>query len=186
MFKMVKGKVKEVKGELVYCFFNYFVCNLPFWPMRRFFYIIAGMKIGKGSRILRKTIIVSPSHIVIGDRTYVNERCFLDGRSEITIGSDVTIAVYSKLISSGHDIDDEQFEYQGNRIVIEDNVVIFADSTVLAGAFIHRGCVIAAKSLVPRGEYKELSMYAGVPATFVRERISKAIYRQDTWHPLFR
>lgn len=173
-------------NELRYVFINYFVTYIPFWPIRRMLYILAGMKIGKGSRILQRTIVVSPNHISIGDRTYINENCFLDGRDGILIGDDVTIAIYSKLITGGHDIDDDDFSYKGLPITIDDHCAVFADSVVLGGAVLQKGCIVSAKSLVRKGCYKNNSVYGGVPARFIRKRESTCNYRQDKWHPILR
>lgn len=178
--------ISELKEEIIYIFLNYFVCNVPFWPFRKFCYLLFGMKIGKGSRILMKVKVVSPNRISIGKRTYINEMCFLDGRSGIEIGSDVTIAIYSKLISGGHYINDENFAYHGEKIVIQDHVAIFADSILLGGAYIESGCVFSAKSLIRKGRYEKKGLYAGNPAKRIKTRDCGLNYKQDFWHPIFR
>lgn len=104
----------------------------------------------------------------------------------VTIGSNVTIAVYTKLITGGHRIDDDIFAYHGERIEIGDHVAIFADSIVLGGAVIEDGCVFSARSLVRRGIYGKSGIYAGNPARLVRKRKSALSYKQDTWHPVMR
>lgn len=179
-------KIIQHLSDILYVFTNYFVCNIPFWPVRKLIYQIRGLKIGKGSRILMKVVIVSPKGIRIGDNTIINEHCFIDGRGGVSIGSNVTIAVYSKLITGSHNIDDGQFSYTNDSIVIEDNVAVFADSVVLGGAHLRRGCVISAKSLVRKGEYEEFSIYGGNLAGYIRKRKSDNIYQQDKYHPLFR
>ncbi|MBP5528601.1 MAG: acyltransferase [Lachnospiraceae bacterium] len=178
--------IKEICKNLIYIFINYFITYIPFWPLRKLLYLICGMKIGKGSRILMGTKIDGSSKIRIGKRTIVNENCFLDGRSGLTIGDDVTVAVYSRLISGGHFIDDEDFAYHGDEIIIGNNVAIFSGCTVLAGANIEDGCVFSAMSLVRKGTYKKKGIYAGNPAKYIRDRECSLNYKQDYWHPILR
>ena len=178
--------LKKIIDELIYIFLNYFVCNIPIWFIRKFFYKSLGMKIGKGSRILMKTIIVHPWKIVIGENTYINEKCFLDGRGKLNIGSNVSIAIYSKIITAYHDINDNDFIYREEPINISDNVVIFANSIILAGVQLQRGCVISADSLVNRGTYVERGIYAGNSAKYIGIRKTDANYVLDKWHPWFR
>ncbi len=54
-------------------------------------------------------------------------------------------------------------------IVIEDDVWIGANCVLLDGAIVRRGCVVAAGSIV-RGELAEYGVYAGNPASRLRER----------------
>lgn len=175
----------EQKNDIVFCFNNYFINCIPFWPVRRFFYCLQGMKIGKKSRILMKTHIVAPQNIIIGDNTYVNEYCLLDGRGGITIGDNVTIALHSKLITGGHDIDDD-FSYKEDRIYIGNHVAIFSACVILSGALIEEGCVFSAGAIVRKGKYRKNGLYAGNPAKYIRERKSKLNYEQNFWHPIFR
>ena len=148
-------KLRSILQEIKYIILNYFVCNIPIWAIRKFFYRLFGMKIGKGSRILMKTIVISPQKIEIGEYTFVNERCFLDARNGSTIGDNTTIAVYSKLLTRAHAIDSEDFEAIGDKIVIGNNVALFTASVVLGGAKIEDGCVFSALSLVRKGQYKK-------------------------------
>lgn len=177
---------KRYLDEIIFIFTNYILCNIPLWPVRKFFYRLQGLKIGTGSRIMMKTRVVYPQGIRIGKHTYINENCFLDGRSGIEIGDNVTIAIYSKLITGGHSVDDDNFEYKGGKIVIEDHVVVFADSVVLGGAYLKRGSAFSAKSLVRKGIYEESGIYGGNPAAYIRQRKSNLKYNQDSWHPFFR
>ncbi len=178
--------IKKIRDEFIYIFVNYFICNIPFWPIRKIFYKLVGVKIGKKSRILMKTKIIYPWRLVVGDYTIINENCYLDARGKIKIGSNVTIAVFSKLITGYHDIDKENFDYAEDTIIIRDNVAIFANCIVLAGANIKSGVVVSALSLVCRGDYEANGIYAGNPAKYIRRRESTAKYIQNSWQPWFR
>ncbi len=182
----MKKKVGAILDELVFIFCNYIVCNIPIWAIRKFLYQMLGMHIGHGSRLLMKVKVVHPWKISVGRYSIINEECFLDGRGGVTIGDNVTVAIYSKLITGYHNIDDDRFSYRSEGIRIEDNTVIFANSIILGGTLLKHGCVIASMSLVRKGSYKENGFYAGVPAKYIRQRCSKSGYIQDDWMPIFR
>ena len=165
--------------EIEYIFLNCIVCNIPFWAIRKICYKLLGMKIGKGSRIFMSCRVYHPAGISLGDYTFVNECCYLDGRGGISIGSNVTIATYTKLITGSHYIDDDTFGYRDDSIIIEDNAAVFSGSVVLGGATIRKGCVISAMSLVRKGDYKKLGIYGGNPIIYIRDRRSQADYKQS-------
>lgn len=123
--------------------------------------------------------IYAPEKIKIGNNSWVNEYCYLDGRGGIEIGSNVTIATFTKLITGTHNIDSEAFEYMDAPIQIKDNCAVFSDSIVLGGSVLEQGCVISAKSLVRKGLYEEKGIYGGNPAKFIRHRKSNSNYTQN-------
>lgn len=182
----MKYFIKERLKELRYIIYNYFVCYIPFWPLRKMFYLVGGMKIGKHSRILMKTIVVSPSSITIGERSIINEMCMLDGRANLFIGDDVSISIFTHLITGSHNMSSNDFEYSGAPIYISKNVWIGASSTILGGSILHEGCVIGAGSTVIRGEYLHNGVYSGVPAIYVKKRELESGYKLGIWKPWFR
>jgi len=183
------GKVsllRECVRDAMYIMTNNIIAYIPVWIIRKKYYQLCGMKIGKGSRILMGTIILAPEKIEIGERTFINEKCFLDGRGGLKIGNDVTVAVFSKIITGAHNIDDDDFSYVTSPVSIGDNVAIFADCVVLGGAQIQNGCVFSAASVVKKGEYISNKVYAGNPISYIRERKAKCEYKQDSWRPILR
>ena len=131
------------------------------------------------------SIIVNPWKIKIGDNTIINEYCFLDGRGKLNIGSNVSVAIYSKIITASHDINSNNFAYIEEEVIIEDNVAIFADSIILPGTIIKSGNVIAAGSVVKKGTYSDVGIYAGNPAKYIKER-NITNYTITPWKPWFR
>lgn len=75
--------------NLIYIFVNYFVNYIPVWTIRKLIYRCVGMKIGKGTRINMRCVILAPWKIRIGENTMINEYTLLDGRGglilEITV-----------------------------------------------------------------------------------------------------
>lgn len=170
-----------------YVFCNEIVASIHFWKIRKFFYKKMGMQIGENSRILRKTIIVSPRNIVIGDNVYINEYCYLDGRGGISIGDNTSISVYSYINTGYHDINDSDFAYVKKPVIIENNVFIGSHGIVLAGAKLSAGNVVCAGSVMKSGIYPTNGIYSGIPAVRVGERKGDAVhYNLGEWRPWFR
>ncbi len=184
--KKILRIVYKLLLEIEYVFLNNIVCYIPLWEIRKVIYIILGMKIGKGSRIMMKTIVWMPHKIKIGQNTIINENCYLDGRGNINIGDNVTIATYSKLITGSHNIDDDSFSYVASPINISNNVAVFSDCVVLGGSKIENGCVFSAKSLIRKGIYNERGVYGGNPAKYIRRRKTSVNYEQEKLRLLFR
>jgi acetyltransferase-like isoleucine patch superfamily enzyme len=115
--------------------------------------------------------------ITIGRRCSVNPYSVLYGHGGLSIGDNVRIATHVVIIPANHIFDrtDVPITDQGGSklgIVIEDDVWIGANTTILDGAHISRGCVIGAGSVV-RGTTEPFGVYAGAPAKLLRSRIQQ-------------
>ncbi|MCA9368957.1 hypothetical protein KC721_01540, partial [Candidatus Woesebacteria bacterium] len=70
--------LEAVTGFLWWC-----VGFIPSHMIRKFFYRLFGMKIGKGGAIHMMARIYDPRHISIGDDTIIGEKATLDGRKQL-------------------------------------------------------------------------------------------------------
>lgn len=111
------------------------------------FYRVVGMNIGKSSRILMSTKVQGWNHISIGDHTYVNSYCHLDGRGRLTIGNYVNISNYSVIISAGHDMKSETFAYRTGEVCIDDLCWIGSRAMILNRFHLAPGAVLSAGSV---------------------------------------
>jgi virginiamycin A acetyltransferase len=109
-------------------------------------------------------------NIEIGDNTYVNSGTVLYSSNGIKIGNYVLIGPNCSIVPTGHEFRDRDqniknqgFGHSKGGIVIEDDVWIGANVTILDGAYIKRGAVIGANSLI-LGTIEENSVNYGVPA----------------------
>jgi acetyltransferase-like isoleucine patch superfamily enzyme len=96
------------------------------------------------------------------------------GTGGLKIGNDVRIATHVVITPAGHVFDkkDIPIRLQGvemKGIVIEDDVWIGANATILDGVIIGRGCVIGAGSVVTKS-LPEYSVAVGVPARVIYKR----------------
>lgn len=66
----------------------------------------------------------------------INEKCHLDARGGIIIHNNVSISIYTVLITGSHNAQSPTFEFLEMPIHIEDNVWIGARSILLPGSYL--------------------------------------------------
>jgi len=112
--------------------------------------------------------------IRIGNNSAISAFSFIGGAGGVSIGNDVIMGQWVSFHPENHNYDsiDLPIRLQGvNRkgIVVGDDCWIGAKVTLLDGAHVGKGCVIAAGAVV-RGEIPPYSIAAGVPARVVKSR----------------
>lgn len=114
--------------------------------------------------------------VIIGENSYVNSGTVIYTGNGVCIGKDVLIAANCTIAPVDHEfrsrekkIVEQRFRSGKGGIVISDDVWIGANTVVLDGARIAKGCVIGAGSVV-KGELEEYGMYAGNPLAKIGER----------------
>lgn len=132
---------------------------------------------GGNLTIQNDAVFTDPESTFIGNDVYINFHCvFMSAPSAvIRIGNHVLIGPNSTFITVNHAIDhisssiDTSKKYVNAPIVIEDNVWIGANVTVLPGVVIHTGAVVGAGSTVTH-DVPSNTIVAGVPAKVIRKR----------------
>src|SRR3989338_6959282 len=114
--ELTKKEIMDKAGNRVYSILLDFqlmllrwVGHVPFHSMRLFCYEIAGVTIGKGSRIHMWCNFFEPQNITIGEDTIIGDHAFLDGRDKLTIGNHVDIASSVMILNGKHDINSNDF-----------------------------------------------------------------------------
>lgn len=150
--------------------------NIPSHHVRRFFYRLGGVKIGKGSALHMGIRFYNPSNISIGEDSIIGEGTVLDGRGKLAIGNHVDIATEVMILNSEHDVNAEHFAATESvtiePVLIEDYVFIGARAIILPGVTIKRGAVVGAGGVVTK-DVEENIIVGGVPARPIGERKSK-------------
>jgi len=167
---MIKHKI--INGIIL--MMNAWGNNIPSRHFRRFVYKRMGAKIGN-SFIFRKTEILEPQKLLIGNNVSVGWHCLLDARGGITIADNVNISSYVKIISAGHDINDPEFKGLTKPVIIDNNVWLATGCTILMGVHINEGSVIAAGAVVTR-DVEPFAVVGGIPARKISKRNHQISY----------
>lgn len=115
-------------------------------------------------------------NVEIGENSFINSGCVLYSGNGIKIGSNVLIAANCTLAPVNHayelkdkTIIEQRFKPSKGGIIIEDDVWIGAGVVILDGAFIKKGSVIGAASIV-NITTEEFGIYAGNPLKLIKYR----------------
>ena len=179
--------LSEILDKIVVRLANYFidfwlmilswVTWCPFWFFRKTFFLISGVKIGRGSKIHTGCLFFNPAGVSIGNDSIIGFRAFLDGRAPLKIGNHVDLASEVMIYSSEHEIHSNDMRVKDQPVTIGDYVFIGPRAIILPGVKIGRGAVVAAGAIVTK-DVAEKAIVAGVPAKKIGERkLKKLNYR---------
>ena len=132
------------------------------------------VKIGPYSTLLGAPISNLGEGIRFGANSAVDAYSFIGSAGPITVGENVIMGQHVCFHPENHNFDrtDVPIKSQGTTrlgITIEDDVWVGANVTFLDGAYVGRGAVIGAGSLV-RGKIPPYSIAVGSPAKVIRTR----------------
>jgi acetyltransferase-like isoleucine patch superfamily enzyme len=136
------------------------------------------IKIGSNCHLMHGVLIVTyGGDIKIGNYSSVNPYSILYGSGGLTIGDDVRIAAHVVIVTSNHNFIDTEtpIRRQGitkKGVVIEDDVWIGTNVTILDGVIIEKGSVIAAGSVVNKNIIRG-DIVAGIPAKKIKNRYNE-------------
>ena len=130
--------------------------------------------LGRSVLIQRGCIIAGAENLNIGDHVFINANCMLNAEGGLSIGANTKIGPYTTIWTSNHNFTnpDIPFRLQGSTfapVIIDEDVWIGAQVTVLAGVHIHQSAVVAAGSVVTK-DVPAYSVVGGNPAKIIRMR----------------
>lgn len=120
----------------------------------------------------RAVYFYQPSRIFLGKNVYLAYGSVLIANGEIRLEDDVMIAPYGVLSSGEHTRKAGSFRrgpVSAEPIRVGRGTWIGTHSSVLTGAVIEEGCIVAANACVTRGIIPKDSLAAGVPAKVIRK-----------------
>lgn len=109
-----------------------------------------------------------PSNLVIGKNFMINRNSYLDTNGKIVIGNYVSISLNCSVLTVSHSGLHHEIDVFAP-VVIKDHCLIYANCTILPGAVLEEGVVVAAGSVL-KGATQPWSIYAGIPAKLVKLR----------------
>ena len=173
MIKNVLRRISTIILEFIVMKLH-FVGYIPSHHIRRFFYRLCGVKIGKGSTIHMEARFYNPRNIKIGNDSIIGEGVVLDGRDKLFIGDHVDIASEVMIYNAEHDVQSVDFGAVKKPVVIEDYVFIGPRAIILPGVKIGRGAVVGAGAVVTK-DVESFAIVGGVPAQKIGERKIKEL-----------
>lgn len=169
--KKISNRVDAVLLDFELMLLRWTGC-LPSHTLRLLIYRLAGIKIGKGSKIHMWCNFFDPSGISIGEGSIIGDHAFLDGRDSLKIGNNVDIASGVMIYNSQHDAASVDFGAVYGKVKIEDYVFIGPRAIILPGVTVGKGAVVAAGAVVTKN-IPSFTIVAGVPAVKIGERKNK-------------
>jgi len=174
--------------NFIYKFFTLYVCNyfipyIPFWFIRKCYYKMIGLRIGKSSVMNMSQYFFNINKLKIGKHTHINRGCFFDARAGINIGNNVSISHLVSMLTGSHDVQSSKFKGIFKPININDYVWIGVNATILQGVTIGEGAVVAAGAVVIK-DVEPYSIVGGVPAKKIGFR-NKNLNYTPSWKSPF-
>jgi len=184
LIPLLRSKILRIKGILRIFYFRIIglnvtrsssigkiVCN---WPNKVFIgsdTIIEDMVVFKINSPFESQNIIN-----IGNNVFVGNGCEFNSSAKIIVGDDCLIASFCTFSDNGHSFENQvlirSHPCTKQDVVIGSNVWIGTHCSVLQGVHIGDGSVIGAGSVVNKS-IPENEVWAGVPAKFIRNRITK-------------
>lgn len=172
---VIRGKRRASTVGLEFVIFLLHIIGFfPSHHVRRFFYRLAGMKIGPGSTLHMGTRLYNTKNITIGKDTIIGEGAILDGRAALHIGDHVDFATEVMVYNSQHDIESPTFTAEIAPVVIKDYVFVGPRAIILPGVTIEKGAVVAAGAVVTK-DVEPFTVVGGIPAKVIGERKLKEL-----------
>lgn len=127
----------------------------------------------KNSNLRPKLKLRHPKNIHLGKRSSIGDNARIIATAPVHIGDDVLMAPDVVILTDTHCINGrEKILDSGTTkkpVFIGNDVWIGTRVTILAGAEIPDGCVVAAGAVVPAKKYPPYSVIGGVPAKVIKQ-----------------
>lgn len=129
---------------------------------------------GEDLEVFGDVTINSGERIDIGSKCKLNDQVYLNARSGITLGNDVTISYGAKIISTGYDLEEwistgEKKHFVDKPISIGNHCWIGASAMILPGVTISgEYVVVAAGAVVTKDITESKVVVAGNPAKIIK------------------
>ena len=131
---------------------------------------------GEDVHVGRGVVLQGVRGITLGSRVFIHRHTQLDLRGGLTIGDDVAIAPYCRILSADHDADSPTRTYRERAVSIRDRAWLGTGACLLPGTDVGTGTVVGAGA-VAHGKLDDFGIYVGNPARRIRDRALDAQLR---------
>ena len=143
--------------------------------LRWLFYKVTFKKLKGGCIFYRNVNIVHTYNIECGKGVSTYYGSIIDGRGGLRIGDNVMIGPLTMIMTFDHDFSSAKVPMNKLSVIdkptiIEDNVWIGGNCSILGGVTIGQGSIVADGSVVTK-DVPPNSIVGGVPAKFIRSRV---------------
>ncbi len=156
-------------------FRNVVINKIPSRHFRKWIDCLMGARIGKGSFLFRRTEVLFPKGLYVGDNSSVGWFVLLDARGGLFIGDNVSVASYVKFVTGSHDINSSHFEARFLPIYVDNYAWICTGATICQNVHIGEGAVIAAGAVVVE-DVEPYTIVGGVPAKRIGKRKKQELF----------
>lgn len=158
--------------HFVLLFTNWLPDNVLFIRFRGFLSRPFFYKCGKNLGLGRDLTFYNPSKIILGNDVYIAKGCWFFGYDQIYVGNETIFGPYVVVVTANHSFSNGSYKrgpvINIKPVIFGNGVWISAHSTILPGANIADGSLIAANSVFG-GSTTSGSVYGGVPARKIKE-----------------
>lgn len=164
------------KFSIIYAYFVrtllFFLPDIPFvMRFRGFLYGLVAAECGENFQVTHSTIFNSLSECRFGENVYFANNVVVLAGGGLKVASDVIIGPNTVISTSNHVfINNSWFnsERENRSVEIGKGAWVAANCTILSGSSLPSGSVLGAGSVLNKVLIEENSIYAGVPAKYIR------------------
>ena len=124
---------------------------------------------GVNFKVASQAMIFNPNKLDVGNNVYIGFNSYI-GEGDVTINDEVLIGTFVSITASNHLRKNGSYRfggYESKKIIIGHGTWIGANTCILAGITIGRGCLIAAGSIVTKS-FGENLILGGLPAKILK------------------
>lgn len=128
----------------------------------------SGAEVGENACINKKTVIINPSELKIGNSTVITQSN-LDARGGLEIGNNCIINDGVRILTATHDYNSPNYELIKKKVTIKDYAWLATDCKILPGAVVGYGALIGCGAVVSRN-VPDMAICVGNPAKVIGYR----------------
>jgi putative colanic acid biosynthesis acetyltransferase WcaF len=159
---------------------NHVVNRIPLVGMRMRAYAAVGVKFDEleSANISLGVEMWNGCGLVLGPRSTIGQRCYIDARAGVRVDSDVSISREAAVLTATHIPDDPEFAARLAPVHLEPHCFIGMRAFVLPGVRIGEGAVVGAGAVVTT-DVEPYTIVGGTPAKVLRKRQGPMSYELD-------